>query len=216
VDHADHKTYSRTNFQKIEVVSRVIAFFDFDGTITSRDSLLEFIRYTKGDFSFFAGFALHAPVLVAYKLQIISNHKAKEIMLRHFFGKMPVGDFEQLCERFNRERLPGLIREKAVKEIRKLQAFGADVVVVSASPENWLVQWCRELGVECIATKMLVDNNRITGKIDGRNCHGEEKVRRIREKFDLDNYSAVYCYGDTPGDRYMLSLGNYRFYKPFR
>jgi phosphatidylglycerophosphatase C len=197
-------------------LSKVIAFFDFDGTITSKDSLLEFIRYSKGDLAFYAGFALHAPVLVAYKLQVISNHTAKEIMLKHFFGKMPLAEFETLCENFHRDRMPSLIREKAMKEIRKLQAHGADVVVVSASPENWLLQWCRELGLECIATKMVIDNNRVTGKIDGRNCHGEEKVRRILEKFNLDHYSTVYCYGDTPGDRYMLSLGNFRFYKPFR
>jgi phosphatidylglycerophosphatase C len=90
------------------------------------------------------------------------------------------------------------------------------VVVVSASPENWLTEWCQELGVQCIATKMAVNDNRITGKILGRNCHGKEKVRRIREAINLDQYSTVYCYGDTPGDRYMLDLGTYKFYKPFR
>lgn len=197
-------------------MSRIIAFFDFDGTITSKDSLLEFIRYSKGNFAFFAGFALHAPVILAYKLQIITNHRAKEIMLRHFFGKMPVEEFEQLCEKFNAEVMPSLIRDKALKEIDKLRSHGADVVVVSASPENWIVHWCRKLGVQCIATRMLINNNKITGKIDGRNCHGEEKVRRIRELYDLDGYTSVYCYGDTPGDRYMLSLADFRFYKPFR
>lgn len=197
-------------------MKQVIAFFDFDGTITSKDSLLEFIKYAKGDMAFYTGFALHAPVLIAYKMQIISNHRAKEIMLKYFFGSMPVNEFEQLCERFNKERMPLLIREKAMKEIKKLQDHGADVVVVSASPENWLLQWCSQIGVECIATKMLVNENRITGRIDGKNCHGQEKVRRIRERFNLDNYSAVYCYGDTPGDRYMLSLASVRFYKPFR
>ena len=197
-------------------MSRTIAFFDFDGTITSKDSLLEFIRFSKGDFAFYSGFALHAPMLVAYKLQLISNQRAKEIMLEYYFGKMPVREFEELCHRFATDVMPTLIRQKALKEIVKLQSHGADVVVVSASPENWLIQWCREVGVTCIATRMLINNDRVTGKINGKNCHGEEKVRRIREMYDLDSYSNVYCYGDTPGDRHMLSLGNYRFYKPFR
>ena len=197
-------------------MSRTIAFFDFDGTITSKDTLLEFIRYSKGDFSFYAGFALHSPILIAYKLQIISNHRAKEIMLRHFFGRMPLEEFNKLCDQFYHERLPSLIREKAMKEIAKLQAHGAAVVVVSASPENWLIQWCRSIGAECIATKMAVNNNRVTGRIDGRNCHGTEKVRRILERYNLEQYSAVYCYGDTPGDKHMLNLGSIRFYKPFR
>ncbi len=197
-------------------MSRTIAFFDFDGTITSKDTLLEFIRYSKGDLAFYAGFALHSPVLIAYKLQIISNHRAKEIMLRHFFGRMPVEEFNNLCDRFYHERLPSLIREKAMKEITKLQAHGADVVVVSASPENWLIQWCRSIGAECIATRMVVNNNLVTGRIEGRNCHGTEKVRRILERYNLEHYSAVYCYGDTPGDKHMLNLASIKFYKPFR
>ena len=48
------------------------------------------------------------------------------------------------------------------------------------------------------------------------NCHGKEKVRRINEAFNLADYSSVYAYGDTPGDRYMLAIANYKFYKPFR
>ncbi len=197
-------------------MNRVIAFFDFDGTVTKKDSLLEFIRYSKGSFSFYFGFAIHAPVLVCYKLQLISNHRAKEIMLRYFFGKMPVEEFNGLCERFTAEVLPSLIREKALKEIGRFKKVGAEVVIVSASPENWLHYWCRNADLKCVATRMDVSNERITGRINGRNCHGEEKVRRIMEEYDLDSFSSVYCYGDTPGDKPMLSLANIRFYKPFR
>lgn len=193
-----------------------IAFFDFDGTITTKDSLLEFIKYCKGSSAFYFGFALHMPVLVAYKLNMISNHRAKEIMLKYFFGKMSIEEFNEYCIAFTKEVMPALIRPKALKEINKLKDAGAEVVIVSASPEYWLNYWCSSLDLDCIATKLITRNNRLTGKIDGRNCHGKEKVRRINEKYNLDTFSSVYCYGDTPGDKYMLSLGNFRFYKPFR
>lgn len=197
-------------------MSSVIAFFDFDGTVTIKDTFLEFIKYSNGQWGFYSGFALHAPVLIAYKLKLISNQRAKEIMMRYYFGKMPLEDFNALCERFNREIMPGLIRKKALKEINKFKASGAEVVIVSASPENWIINWSISLGVKLIATKMTVANNRLTGRINGRNCYGEEKVRRIREIFDVSSFSSVYCYGDTPGDKPMLALGNFRFYKPFR
>lgn len=197
-------------------MSRVIAFFDFDGTITTKDSLLEFIKYSRGKSAFYAGFALHSPFLLAYKLQLFSNHRAKEMILHYFFGKMPVEDFNKYCESFTTEILPSLIREKAIKEIHKLKEAGAEVVIVSASPENWLTYWCDAVGLKCIATKMVISDQKITGKLDGLNCHGIEKVRRIKEAYDLENYSAVYCYGDTVGDKPMLQLGNYRFFKPFR
>ena len=197
-------------------MNRAIAFFDFDGTITTKDSLLEFIRYVKGDAAFYFGFLLHSPILILYKIQIVSNHFAKEMILRYFFGKMEVDVFKKHCEHFINEKLPSLIRPKALHEIKRLQARGADVVVVSASPENWLGAWCSSIGTTCIATKLVIDHDKITGKIDGRNCHGEEKVNRIRSAYNLDDFSSVYAYGDTPGDRHMLSLATIRFYKPFR
>ncbi len=193
-----------------------IAFFDFDGTITAKDSLLEFIKYSKGTFSFYFGFALHAPLLIAYKLNILSNQRAKEIMLNYFFGKMSMEKFNKYCEDFSRDVMPSLIRPKALNEIAKLKDAGAEIVIVSASPEYWLNHWCRSMNLKCIATRLITTNNKITGKIDGLNCYGKEKVRRITENYNLDTFSSVYCYGDTPGDKYMLALGNYRFYKPFR
>lgn len=197
-------------------MNRAIAFFDFDGTITEKDSLLEFIRYVKGDTAFYFGFFIHSPVLILYKLQIISNHSAKEIMLRYFFGRMDVEVFKKHCDNFIKEKLPQMLRPKAMHEMKKMQESGASVVIVSASPENWLKSWCISNGAECIATRLVIADNKITGKIDGRNCHGKEKVSRIRSAFDLDNYSSVYAYGDSPGDRHMLSLATIRFYKPFR
>jgi HAD superfamily hydrolase (TIGR01490 family) len=196
-------------------VNKTIAFFDFDGTITTKDSLLEFIRYVKGDAAFYIGFLLHSPILILYKLQIVSNQFAKEMMLRYFFGKMDVNVFNNHCEDFIKKKIPSLIRPKALHEIKTLQNGGAKVVVVSASPENWLNAWCSSVGTDCIATRLVIDNNRITGKIDGRNCHGEEKVNRIRSRYNLNDFSSVYAYGDTPADRHMLSLANIRFYKPF-
>ncbi len=195
----------------------VIAFFDFDGTITEKDSLLEFIRYCKGDTAFYMGFLLHSPMLIAYKLKIISNHRAKEIMLNYFFGKMNIKEFDAYCVQFNEEVMPSLLRPKALNEINKLKEKGAEIVVVSASPEYWIEKWCRSMNIKCIATRLLItSDNKISGKIEGLNCYGKEKVRRIHEDYDLNTFSDVYCYGDTPGDKYMLSLGTYKFYKPFR
>lgn len=197
-------------------MSDTIAFFDFDGTVTTKDSLLEFIKYSKGKAAFYFGFALHAPFLIAYKLKIISNQRAKEMMLHYFFHKMSVEEFTKYCIDFSNDVLPSLIRTKAFAEISKLKSIGAEVVIVSASPEYWLRHWCDKNAVTCIATQLIIANNKITGRVDGINCYGEEKVTRIKQKYDLDTFSSIYCYGDTPGDRPMLALGTISFYRPFR
>lgn len=193
-----------------------IAFFDFDGTITTKDTLLEFIKYSKGPFRFYLGFLLTSPWLVAYKLKIISNQKAKEKVLGYFFRNSPLPAFQTLCDRFAAEMVPGLVRPKALREITRLQEAGASVVIVSASPENWIRGWTDLTGASLLATRLEIREERLTGRIQGNNCYGEEKPRRIKEAYSLSDYQEVYTYGDTSGDRPMLRLGTASFFKPFR
>ena len=197
-------------------MKRVIAFFDFDGTVTRKDTLLEFIKFSRGRLRFYLGFLINSPILIAYKIGIISNQTAKEWILRYFFSGRKLEFFQQQCDLFAEQVLPSLLRSKAINEINKLKEFGADVVIVSASAENWIKKWTDSLNLQLLATRLTTKNEKITGKIDGKNCHGKEKVSRIKERFSLSDYSDIYCYGDTKGDRPMLELGTIRFYKPFR
>ena len=98
----------------------------------------------------------------------------------------------------------------------KLKAAGAEVVIVSASAENWLQQWCSVHQLQLMGTRLEIKNDLVTGKIENLNCHGKEKVNRINAAFDLSQYSEIYCYGDTKGDKPMLELATFSFYKPFR
>jgi phosphatidylglycerophosphatase C len=196
-------------------VKKEIAFFDFDGTITKKDTLLEFIKFSKGNFRFYLGFILNLPYLVAFKLGIISNQSAKEKILRFFFHGMHAAVFKQHCEAFSKQVLPKLIRPKALEEIQKLKQNNIIVVVVSASPENWIEQWSQNLHLQLIASRLEVNEGKVTGKILGKNCHGNEKVSRIREIYDLSNYRIVAAYGDSTGDKPMLQLATKSYYKPF-
>ncbi|MFL5739177.1 MAG: HAD family hydrolase [Flavisolibacter sp.] len=193
-----------------------IAFFDFDGTITTQDTLLAFIRSSKGIFPFILGFLINSPWLLAYKLGIISNQRAKERVLSYFFRGMKLEEFEEQCNRFSKNILPHLMRPAALKEISRLRQNGSLIVVVSASPENWIRSWSKNEGLELIASQLEIKEGRITGKILGKNCHGPEKVRRILEKHVMSDYEEVFAYGDTSGDLPMLKLATSSFYRPFR
>lgn len=197
-------------------MKKVIAFFDFDGTVTNKDSLLEFIKYSKGALAFYKGFIINIHYLIAYKMKIITNQKAKEKIISHFFGGMTFDAFQELCNRFSREKIPQLIRPGALFEIKKLLQNGVKIVIVSASPENWIQDWANEMHADLIATKLVQTDNIITGKIDGVNCHGQEKVARIKEKYILENFNEILAYGDSSGDKPMLALAHKRYMKPFR
>ena len=193
-----------------------IAFFDFDGTITTKDTLLEVIKYQKGKVDFYTGFLLNAPFLIGLKMKLVSNQAAKERMLGYFFKEMDLKSFQLGCDEFIDNTLPVMIRPGALEEIARLKAQGFEIVVVSASPVNWIKKWSDAVGLGLIATKLQTANGALTGYIDGVNNNGEEKAVRIKAEFDLQEYDEIYCYGDSSGDKAMLALATKAFYKPFR
>lgn len=197
-------------------MKKEIAFFDFDGTITKKDTMLELIRYCRGSLAFYAGLAFLSPSVVFMRLGFLSNKAAKERMLRFFFGGMNEEQFNKLCTDFTVKKLPDLIRPAALEMIRSLKEQQVEIIVVSASAQNWVKPWCDAQGLQLIATCLETKNGLLTGKITGNNCHGVEKVKRIKENFRLEQYQVIQCFGDTKGDRPMLALAHRAFYKPFR
>jgi HAD superfamily hydrolase (TIGR01490 family) len=193
-----------------------IAFFDFDGTVTSRDTLFELIKHQKGIVNFYAGMLLNAPLLIGFKIKLISNQYAKEKVLKYFFKGMDLSAFQKECDEFATGYLPAVIRPGAAAEIQKLKYSGFEVVIVSASAENWIRAWTDEMGIQLIGSRLEVVDGKITGNLMGNNCNGGEKVIRIKQLYDTQQYDEIYCFGDTGGDKPMLALATQSFYKPFR
>jgi phosphatidylglycerophosphatase C len=193
-----------------------IAFFDFDGTITTRDTMFELIRHQKGNRRFYLGFLANIPVFVALKLKLLSKQAAKERLLTYFFRNTEFAAFQSGCDTFVTAKLPSLIRPAALDDIKRLQREGFEIAVVSASAENWIKKWAYQMEVQLLGTKLEVVGGKLTGKLSGANCNGTEKENRIRAVYDLSQFEEIYCYGDSNGDKQMLALGTKAFYKPFR
>jgi hypothetical protein len=75
-------------------VKRRIAFFDFDGTITSKDTLAEIIRFQKGKLSYYFGLILCSPLLLANKLKLVSDCQTNRWILAYFFKNSNHLDFQ--------------------------------------------------------------------------------------------------------------------------
>lgn len=193
-----------------------IAFFDFDGTITTKDTMIELIKFHHGKLRFYAGFLLLSPWVMAMKSKIISHQKAKEKMLSLFFKGYREEVFSQICISFLQKKLPGLINKKALAKISEHKLNGDIVVVVSASATNWIKGWCDDHKIKCIATQMEIADRKITGKLAGINCNYNEKASRIIQEYTLADYETVYCYGDSDGDKAMLDLATQAFYRTFK
>ena len=193
----------------------IIAFFDFDGTITKKDTMMEFIIFSFGYLKFISGLILLSPVLMVYKLSLISNYKAKQILLSYFFKGMHILKFNRLAKDYCSSKLENIIKQKAMKRIMWHKKNGHMIVVVTASISNWIKPWCDKNQIEIIATELETKNSVITGLFSTKNCYGKEKVSRIKQKFELSSFNTIYAYGDSHGDKQMLSNADKRYYKYF-
>lgn len=188
---------------------RTVIAFDFDGTLTMRDTFLAFVRFSCGTGRFVLGFARHAPLLLAMKAGLYPNWEAKQRVFGHFFGGMPESRFEACCEAFCRERLPHLLRRAMLAVLEEHLHRGDVCCIVSASVDRWIRPWARTAGVSVLlCTEVEVSDGRLTGRFTTPNCYGAEKVRRLREAFpDRETYRLV-AYGDSRGDRELLAYAD--------
>jgi phosphatidylglycerophosphatase C len=209
------RTDQRLKGRQVHGKKRLI-LFDFDGTITDRDTLAEIMIHYHGAFRYRLGLIALSPFLAMYVLKLMPNHKAKQRFISWFFKGEDIKNFNKQCAEFASRVIPKLVRPAAMEMINHYKSTGATIAVVTASAENWVKPWCDKHGLVCLATKLEVKKNKLTGRFEGKNCHGPEKVCRIRERFSIEQFDEVIAYGDTSGDKEMLALAHQQHYKPFR
>ena len=190
-----------------------IVAFDFDGTLTTKDTLIAFIRYAKGSTRFWLGFLRYSPQLVLMKLGFYPNYKAKQKVFAHFFKGMSLGDFDALCQQFAQDNLH-LLRSQGIKTLMQAQDDGAEVVIVSASIDNWVQPFFADVTV--LGTQIEVEDGLLTGRFLTNNCYGQEKVNRFLAHYPHRENYYLTAYGDSRGDKELLAFADEPHYKPFR
>ena len=193
-----------------------LILFDFDGTLTTKDSLLEFLKYMLPWHKFIFGFIILSPIMLMYKLKLLSNHRSKQLLFSQFFKGCDEKIFKQKAHEFSLSRLDSLIRDKARETLDRYKKDGDKIIIVSASMRCWLEPWCQREKIELIATQLEFKDGVFSGKFATKNCHGAEKVKQIKARVQLQDYDKVIAYGDSLGDTQMLALADESHYKPFR
>lgn len=190
--------------------------FDFDGTLTTKDSYTAFLRWRAGLARYALGMAKLAPAGLRY----LSDHDRghiKAAATAEFLKGLPREEVEAAAQAFAELYAPRLLRPDALATWRRWRAEGARLVIVSASPSVVVRPFAERLDAdELIATELAYDRwGRITGSFLTPNCRGPEKVARLKAAFGR-SVKLKAAYGDTSGDREMLELAEIRGYKVFK
>ena len=193
-----------------------IYIYDFDGTLTRRDSFLDFIRYTCGSRSLYCGLLVFSPLLILMKLQLYANGRAKERLFTHFFQGMSIRVFDDLCAKYGLSRAD-LLLDAARKAVNEVASNGYRIFIVSASVDRWVLPFFRDVpNVTVIGTQIEVENGLVTGRFSTPNCYGAEKVRRIQALLPYREQYKLIAHGDSRGDKEMLNYADQGYFRPFR
>ena len=180
--------------QRVEQFRPLVAF-DFDGTLTWRDSFRAFLAWKSGSRRYSLGLAQRAPDALGW-LHHRDRGRLKAAMVRRFIGGARLEDIEADARAFATDQARALLRPDAIRLWRQWQARNARLIIVTASPEIVVAPFAHGLGADMlIGTRLVVDTN----------DRGPEKVARLRDIFGADVRLEA-AYGDSAGDLEMLAL----------
>ena len=188
-----------------------LAIFDIDYTITKKETLMELFKYIikkdKKNLKFIPR-AIYCGLM--YGIKVYDEKAVKEKFLK-FIDGIKEKDLAKLVKGFYDDRLKILLYEDALNMIKKLKIEGYDIYLVSASPEFYVKEFYNIKEVDkVIGTRFNFTNGIFTRKMEGKNCKGEEKVKRLKEflqneKIEVD-FKESYMFSDSLSDKPLLDL----------
>lgn len=197
--------------------SKVVAFFDFDGTITNRDIFWDFLFYRIKNGLSSLKLLSCLPDFTLYLIKVYDNEKAKQRIFSKLFKGELVDDFKAGIRNYHLTILLKRVRKDAAERLKWHQQQNHEVYIVSANFDLLLKDFAEAYHLNLICTGLQVTQQSITGKFTTPNCYGQEKVNRIKAAFpNLNSYTKIYAYGDSKGDFEMLDLATEKFYCFFK
>lgn len=185
---------------------RLVAAFDFDGTITHKDTLVPFLRRFRGLPRFAGAFVQALPGALTGPDR---REAYKAAVFRQLLTGVLADELAAAAVDYGRE-LPAQFRPDTVERIRWHQGEGHEVVIVSASLRAYLDPVVEHLGLDgvCAVELEVADDGRLTGRMVGPNCRGPEKVVRLTDWLGGDTPERLWAYGNSAGDQDLLAAAD--------
>ncbi len=188
-------------------MSKTLVLFDFDGTLAKRDTFPQFIFFSQGYFGGLLGFIIFFPLIVLYILKMLSGSELKEKLVSYYFKGKSEEELKVQGERFIRKLLQTKsMNDSLIQKLKSYKSSGHVVCIVSASLNIWIEPFCKIFELDCLCTELNFENKVYTGKFKTPNCNNAEKAVRIKQKYNLKDFSKIVAYGNSNSDKAMFEL----------
>lgn len=192
-------------------VRRGVAAFDFDGTISRRDTLGPFLARVAGLGAFLSTMAVRSPRFGAVVLGRTDRDAEKEAVIARLLGGRTAASIAAAGRVYadhlwNRRSF----RPEMLARLAWHRAEGHDIVIVSASLDSYLIPLAPYLGVHHVMSCSLEtdDDGIVTGRLMGPNVRGTEKARRLQAWLGSEP-AELWAYGDSSGDDDLLAMADH-------
>jgi HAD superfamily hydrolase (TIGR01490 family) len=183
-----------------------IALFDFDGTLTTKDSMRLFFAWVDPRGVGWWRFLRAAPgVVLSHGFR---REPLKTALVHAFLAGKTQEELAVLGRQFVQDVLPAHLNQTVLARMRRYRDEGARVAIVSASLDVWLRPFAKQEGVALLCTEAAYTHGLFMGEWQTPNCNGVEKRRRVELYFPDWTQQVITVYGNSAGDAAMLQMAD--------
>ncbi len=195
---------------------KVLVVFDFDKTITTKHTFWRFLKFVTGTVYFGWLFFRHYKSILEVLRKKKEVMKLREEVLLGIFKNYSQEKYLLKSKQFANTKIKDWINETAIKKLEFHKSQNHFVVLLSNATETYLKEWAKDYDFDLIlGTRLEMVDGKLTGRVDGGDCFGYNKVKRLEEIVGTLSDYELHIYGDSRGDAELLSKAEYPFYRNF-
>lgn len=183
-----------------------VVAFDFDGTLTRRDTLLPFLGKAVGSRSLLASIGRAKVAWITAGKH--GRNVAKGTLIRATLKGTREQHLEELGAAYADHLIACQFRDDTVARLLAHKEIGHRIIIVSASLSYYLDPVATHYGIELpICCRPVVDRHGVlTGELDSANVRGQVKADRLKDLLG-EEATLAYAYGNNDkADGAMLTL----------
>ncbi|TLD40553.1 MAG: Phosphoserine phosphatase [Candidatus Jettenia ecosi] len=185
-----------------------IIIFDFDGTLTKRDTIRPFASFIAKKYNHNYQLFLFYACLVLHKLKLISDKKLKESFLQLFVKTKSSEEMEEIVNQFFEDRVQNMINNPVLDKLKNHVHSHDRVYIASANFDFLLKALVKKWNISgVISTETEQKNGYFTGKILGNTCKGENKLKKIESVLGVGVLKHAIAYADDEDKLLLDSVG---------